>query len=252
MLWDCSTRMRCSGPQLQIIASKPLCMTDAPQELTNMTDNGANDLYASGLQIDDILAIQSIYNANYDTRHTDTIYGLNHGFGTTTDATKEFHLHHLGWRWHQPHRCEHLHRLFHYRFERRAFLLDRLQRFRLRYGGQQCRDCLHDTVIQNAIASFGATTIIGNQWNNVLVGQEGNDLLYSDGNVYTGSQGSGQGADSVGNAIAGGFYQWSSDTYYNAPPTTQHDVLIGYQGDDTLSSGKGDNVLDGGYYQERT
>ena len=56
------------------------------------TFTGTSSLYVSGLQIDDILAIQSIYGANYSTRADNTVYGIGNGFGVmnTSGTPSEF------------------------------------------------------------------------------------------------------------------------------------------------------------------
>ena len=228
--------------------------SQALEQFTIMDSNPAHALpgmtgaYLSGLQLDDVLAIQSIYGANFGTRYTDTVYGLGQGFGTTgsTDATKEFIY--TIWDGGGTNLIDATIYTGYSTIDLREGHFSSIGYGDSGYGTAANNVAIaYGAVIQNAIASFGASTLIGNQWNNILVGQEGNDLLYSDGNVYTGSQGTGQGADSVGNAIAGSLWQWSSDPNYVAPPTMQSDVLIGGQGQDTFYSGIGNNVLDGGY-----
>jgi Ca2+-binding RTX toxin-like protein len=89
-------------------------------------------------------------------------------------------------------------------------------------------------VIENAIGGGGNDNLIGNAWNNVLYGGIGADDIYGDGFSFDHSPGFlDSDSNRPGPAAA---LNWSGD-----------DVLIGGAGNDVLIGGKGNDVLHGGY-----
>ena len=101
------------------------------------------------------------------------------------------------------------------------------------------------TVIENAIGTSGADILIGNAWNNVLFGGDGNDKIYGDGTTYDGDAGphaENENADSSSTV-----YHWGPDAIAPATDLSGNDVLIGGNSDDILYGGLGNDVLDGGY-----
>jgi Ca2+-binding RTX toxin-like protein len=103
------------------------------------------------------------------------------------------------------------------------------------------------TVIENAIGTSGADTLIGNAWNNVLFGGDGNDKIYGDGATYDGDAGphaANANADSSSTV-----YGWGPDAVAPATDLSGNDVLIGGYGDDYFYGGLGNDVIHGGYVQ---
>ncbi len=214
------------------------------------------ELYVSGLQMADIVALQSIYGRNYATRGTDdantasvneanTLYKEGQGFGATAtdpfvytiwdgagvdvvDASSYSH----------------------------AVLVDLRQGKFSSIGASAdenfaplgnaerqdaglARDNLgiaHYAIIENAIGTNDTghkDILIGNAWNNVLYGGDGTDKIYGDGVSYDTDVGfRDNDANRPGDDAAA---DGSGD-----------DVLIGGNGDDTLYGGKGNDILHGG------
>ena len=237
-------------------------------------------VYVSGLQMDDMWAIQDIYGANFETRLSDDIYGMGHGFssssstgfvstiwdgggqnvidarsytgaaiinlnqgefsslgpGDTGYVASSGHSAYAGPNgWENPNG---------YNFNGIAY-----QNLAIADG----------TVIQDAIGTQGADTLVGNLWNNVLAGAGtgGFNTIYSDQTVYdqTLTTSLGPGTDWVGYAKAQvaasnttyNYAAWAGDPNYVAPPTLKNDVLIGYGDNNGFYVGKGNDVIDGGY-----
>jgi Ca2+-binding RTX toxin-like protein len=227
------------------------------QQFTVMSHNlmgNMSNTYLSGLQLDDVAAIQSIYGANYSTRndpnspdHGNTIYGIGHGFGALDT---------------NGHPTEFIYTIwdggginiidasgFTYSPGNGAFIDLRQGSFSdigPADGGAKAINNVaiaYGAVVQNAIGTSGDDALIGNQWNNVLYGAGGNDSIYADGLTKNGDPGANWDAHN-GSQYA----QWANPNYV-APPTGAdiHDVLLGGAGDDVLYAGIGTDVLHGGY-----
>lgn len=214
-------------------------------------DNDGNGLYydsthplwAYGLQLLDVAAIQGIYGINYDTRSGDTLYDLA-SIGRDDDASKAF----LYTIWDGG----------------GTNVLDTTgfsgaAKVDLRQGefssigsngnGQDGFDPLgtgrdvnnlsiaYHALIQNAITPQDNSILVGNAWNNVLFAGGNNSKIYSDGIVYNNDAGFITG-------ISG-----DSNDPNNSIPSIQNDVLIGGLGNTTFYSSLGSNVI-AGYYDE--
>ena len=227
---------------------------------------GLSGVFLTGLQMDDILAVQSIYGANYATRDTSSLYGLGWGFGdlgSTTPAKFAYTIWDGGgtniidassysgrsivnlnegafssigpadtgntgdWNKNEDN--------YGSSFDGIAY-----QNVAIAYGA----------IIQNAIGSQGASILIGNQWNNVLAGAPGysGNTFYSDGTLdgFTQIDWSHNGSSSTVGTL------WTDPNYITPAPNTssgsmKEDVLIGDGASNTFYSGIGNTVIDGGY-----
>jgi Ca2+-binding RTX toxin-like protein len=206
---------------------------------TNALYNGSSTtpLYAYGLQVNDIAAIQDIYGRNYGTRGDNTLYDFGQGLGRAGDASNAF--------------------IYAIWDGGGTNVIDTTGftgavRIDLRQGefssigsngnGQDGYDptagrdidnvaIAYHTLIQNAITTQDNSVLVGNEWNNVLYAGGNNSKIYTDGIVYNNDTG-----------FIAGVVGDSSDPN-NSIPSIQNDLLIGGVGATTFYSGLGSNVL---------
>ncbi len=243
------------------------------------------NLWPTGLQLLDIAAIQALYGRNYATRTGDDTYSATMAFDSpaTNDAfiytiwdgggTDEINASgYSDWVIVDLRQGE---------FSSIGRTLDYGQTSAYQNpirGAGMAEDNLsiaYFTVIENATGTndSGSTgginhgdILIGNAWNNTLTGLDGDDYLYGDGVVYTGSTGGYAGflgvdlddqfdADQDGDATNDYVDEtrpWESDPSkagYNpkyADDLSGQDHLIGGDGNDKLYGGAGNDILDGG------
>ncbi len=103
----------------------------------------------------------------------------------------------------------------------------------------------YHAIIENAIGTNGNDTLIGNEWNNILYGGSGNDTIYGDGVSYDGDAGYHD-----ANTIVDGtstVYSWGPDAIAPAADDSGDDILIGGAGNDLFFGGKGNDIIHGGY-----
>lgn len=218
------------------------------QRYSIMSYNTVEGVYATGLQLLDIAAIQDTYEQrNYTTRAGDTEYALGKGLGFA------------GWG------------------EDQAFLytiwdgsgtdeinvsdFSHAAKIDLRQGsfssiGVDAFDnaainnvaIAYFTVIENATGTGDESVgdiLIGNAWDNHLSGGAGNDNIYGDGYLFDGDNGFLGEDDGVG-----GFYDpyraWGIGNAQYASDLSGDDTLDGGAGNDYLSGGAGDDTLIGG------
>jgi len=217
---------------------------DSPQYTIMSPDStafpGMSTVYLSGLQIDDIVAIQSIYGANYSTRGTDTIYGMGFGFGATASSEFVYTI----WDGGGTNIIDATG--YTYSSGNGAYIDLRQGAFSsigVADSGvaQNNVAVAYGALIQNAIGTdTGNDALVGNAWNNVLYGAGGNDSIYADGITKDATVGPDW------NATNGSAWNNSNDSYL-ASGSSVHDVLIGGSGDDVLYAGVGSDLLHGGY-----
>lgn len=210
----------------------------------SLYDGSGHALFAYGLQIFDIAAIQGIYGADYTTRSDNTLYDFGNGLGRAGSVSNAF--------------------IYAIWDGGGTNILDTTgftgaAKVDLRQGefssigsngnGQDGFDPLntsrdidnvsiaYHTLIQNAIVTQNNSVLVGNEWSNVLFAEGTNSKIYSDGVVYNNDTG-----------FITGVSGDTSDPN-NSVPSIQNDVLIGGLGDTTFFSGLGSNVLVG-YYNE--
>lgn len=203
------------------------------------------DVYASGLQLYDIAAIQEIYGRNYSTRTGNSIYdilGMSHS-GNSDDAFL-----YTIWDGAGEDTID-------ARMSTVSAEIDLRQgRFssigKDVYGLSLDKDVdasagdpdpgnvaiAYHTIIENAWGTDQNDIIIGNAWNNILIGEDGDDTLYGDGIVYDGNEGYGanDGNHESGSGIAA------------ATDGSGDDELHGGAGNDILYGGAGNDLLIGG------
>jgi hypothetical protein len=232
-------------------------------------------VYPSGLQMDDILAIQSIYGANYTTRETNTFYGLGWGFGTLGSTSTAQFIYTI-WdgggtnvidasKYSGPSIINLNEGQFSSIGPASTDNTGDWNKNIDDYGSSFSGIAYHNVaiaygaIIQNAIGTEGSTIFIGNLWNNVLAASTtvGSNTFYSDQNLYPttlsgGNLGPGiDWSENSGTAMgqtASGAYAWNDPSpNYSPVPPLKDDVLIGYGNGNTFHSGTGSNVIDGGY-----
>ena len=209
------------------------------QQYTIMSYNPHISVYASGLQLLDIAAIQDTYGQrNYDTRDENTEYALGQGLGFAGASENDAFLYTI---WDGGGTAD----------EIDASDFTDGVKIDLRQGefssigvnglGGDALDNVavaYYTVIENAVGTddnVGAgDTIIGNAWNNRLEGGAGADQIYGDGVVYDGDAGFGAAA--------------SEDDPYRSYGTRDgiHGAAANGSGDDVLIGGAGADRIDGG------
>jgi len=211
---------------------------------------GSGLVYATGLQLYDIAAIQSIYGYNNNTRVGDTTYtvgltaaGTPQAFGS--DPSKPF----LYTIWDgggtntidaSPYTTPVEIDLRQGNFSSIGVRTDGTP---VPFDAQATADnpdpgnvaIAYHTLIQNAIGGSGNDVLIGNSSNNVLTAGTGNDYLFGNGVVYDGNPG----------------FAAIDPNDPNDPnrsiPTQKHDILIGGPGNDIFMPGAGLNsIVSGG------
>jgi len=218
-------------------------------------------VYLSGLQLEDISAMQSIYGRNYATRGTDdpgttgvneadttytwgTFSGVVQAFGSGTSAPFVYTI----WDgagtdvinaggYSDPVEIDlrqgHFSAIGKSGSGSAAVAFDHVDGS----GNETDHGNVaigYYAVIENGIGSDGADNLIGNAWNNALYGGAGADDIYGDGLSYD--------ADA-------GFH--TDDTNRPGPSASANlsgdDILLGGTGNDILVGGKGNDLLHGGY-----
>lgn len=183
----------------------------------------------TGLQLFDIASTQEIYGRNFNTRNYDTEYKAGNGFGEA-GADGDTAFIYTIWDGGGGDVVD-------------ASAYDEWVHIDLRQGafssigedGNNGRAIdnvaiAYYTVIENATGTNHGDILIGNAWNNVLRGEEGNDHLYGDGVVKDGDVGFGTDRSDL-------------DTYTVPDGLSADDG----SGDDTLNPGLGADLAYGGY-----
>ena len=230
------------------------------QKYTMMSYNAAPEMsvplitthYPSGLQLYDIAAIQDIFGSrNYETRTEGTTYTIENMNPSADDSTPFLYTIWDGGgtdkidasSWNSPVQIDL--RQGHFSSIGDDALLGIIN---FDSGGQDNGNVAiaFYTVIEDAFGSSLHDTLIGNAWNNVLYGADGNDKLYGDGFTYDGEAGFHEedtmhpDKDDNQNNDIGTYVDASRDD-------SGDDVLIGGADNDTLYGGRGSDVLHGGF-----
>lgn len=217
------------------------------QKYTMMSYIPHGGVYATGLQLLDIAAIQDTYGQrNYSTRSGDTAYTLGQGLGFYGASPEDAFLYTI-WD------GSGLDVIDASAFNVGAVIDLRQGEFssigRNATGGPAVDNVAiaYYTVIENATGTSEADILIGNAWNNTLIGGGGNDRIFGDGASVA--------DDSFVNSIKGadhGFRDVDPFRAYgtgNPAPATDGsgaDILNGGIGNDFLYGGAGNDVLTGG------
>lgn len=216
-------------------------------EVNPDTTENSNYVYASGLQMLDILAIQSIYGRDYsgdrgaNGAHINTVYGYGHGFGDTVNTSfiytiwdgagadvidasnytaaqidlRQGHFSSIGFQGDGS----------------TAIKWDNANGDGVDHGNVGI--ALY-AVIENAIGTDNGDVLVGNEWGNVLYGGIGVDTIYGDGIIFDG---------------VSGFH--NNDANRPGPNAAADlsgdDILIGGADNDLFYGGKGNDVIHGGY-----
>jgi Ca2+-binding RTX toxin-like protein len=225
------------------------------EDLTYTNPDMASSVHPSGLQLYDILALQSLYGMNWYTRNDDTVYSIGHGFGA--DATKAFMytiwdgggtdvIDATGYSGAEIDlRQGHFSSIGLQSDSGSAIAFDTPAS-----SGTDEYDAgnvaiAYNAIIENAIGTSSADTLIGNAWNNVLYGAGGNDTIYGDGITY--DTVAGNVAENTFADASGTTYAWGPDAIAPATNLSGDDILIGGAGDDYFYGGKGNDIIHGGY-----
>ena len=209
------------------------------QRYTMMSYEDYNGVYASGLQLLDIIALQDAYGErNYTTRSDDTEYKLGYGLGFTGVETDGF----LYTIWDGGGEDV----IDASGFTTLGAIIDLRQGefSSLGYQADGTTPIFNNvaiayyTIIENAVGTQNNDRIIGNAWDNILSGGSGDDIIYGDGTLITGDvvlSNLGKTA-TVGFGSGEGEYESGSGV---APSSngSGNDILIGGEGDDLLYGG---------------
>ncbi len=221
--------------------------------LAGMDTSGPNNEVApSGLQLFDIAAIQEIYGRNYATRHTDTtyskitafasvrpndafIYTIWDGGGNDTVSADGFYESGIG-----------AGAISGATIDLRQGEFSSIGSSVIAAKAVDNVAIAYHTVIENAKGSIKGDVIIGNAWDNILDGGDGDDELYGDGIVYDSNAGFGanDGNHDVSNPSMKAAADNSGNDILNGG--IGYDKLYGGSGNDTLIGGAGDDTMDGG------
>jgi len=217
--------------------------------LNGMNPSGADDdVLPFGLQLLDIAAIQEIYGRNYDTRSDDTTYSEMTAFSSTRPNDAFIYTIWDGDGYDEIDASDYADFV---KIDLRqgefssigksadsTFTSDRDGDSTNETGLAEDNVAIaYHTVIENATGTNDTSKgdiLIGNSWDNVLRGLDGNDKLYGDGVVYDGET---------------GFIEEDDDDYDDPNayvPDVDYDELHGGAGDDELYAGSGDDRLFGG------
>lgn len=198
-----------------------------------------------GLQVMDIVAIQEIYGRNYNTRTGDTAYSSETAFASTRPNDAFIYT---IWDGDGADTID----ASGYDNPGGAIIDLRQGEFSsIGYDaeGNNAKNNLaiaYYTIIEDAIGTDNADTIIGNAWDNILDGGDGDDRLFGDG-VSLRQDFRGWFITHAGQV---GFHE--EDEEFERPGVeaaadgSGDDWLYGGDGDDHLYGGRGDDVLDGG------
>ncbi|HIF26202.1 MAG TPA: hypothetical protein EYG18_01795 [Micavibrio sp.] len=210
----------------------------------DVTSSLEDTVYAGGLQLYDIAALQSEYGRNYNTRDTNTTYSASTAF--TSNNTFGAFIYTI-WDGGGNDTID----ASTYTNSQGAVIDLRQGEFSsigYNANGGAATDNVaiaYHTIIEGAIGTSYSDIIIGNAWDNTLKGGDGNDRIFGDGLTVS--------LDSlvsqIKNAEAG--YGTSSGEYEtaknNVAPNINNsgdDKIIGGAGDDTIYGGAGEDIAD--------
>lgn len=187
----------------------------------------------TGLQLNDILDIQSIYGRNYTTRDENNVYKPGNGFNANPSIAFLYTIWDGGG----------IDAIDVSGYGRSAFVDLRQGSFSSIGHNASGTAAVENVaiayfaVIENARGSNYDDFIIGNAWDNAVFGGDGADNIFGDG--VTTVDGS------------AGFRDNDPDNSRPGPNAASddsgNDVLLGGGGSDTLYGGKGDDILHGGF-----
>ena len=202
-------------------------------------EKASGNPYPSGLQLYDIAALQAIYGRNYDTRAGETAYSKSGAFASTLDDGAFVYTIWDGGGTDAIYAVDYS----------SAAQIDLRQGHFSSIGNRGDGTAVafdndaydagnvaisYYSIIENATGTNDASKgdiLIGNAWNNVLRGLDGNDKLYGDGVVYD---------NNAGEAL----WEAQSGAPKAATDGSGDDTLIGGAGNDALYGGAGSDTAD--------
>ncbi|MCH6256468.1 type I secretion C-terminal target domain-containing protein [Puniceicoccaceae bacterium K14] len=250
ILHELGHTMGLKHPSGSLHAPKFTVMAD--EFMPGMLD-GSDYLASYGLQLYDIASLQDIYGSrNYDTRDTNTIYSKLGAFASTATNNAFIYTIWDGDGTDAIHATDYTDAV---KIDLRQGAFSSIGKsvdgsFAADRDGDGSNETglakdnvaiAFHTIIENATGTNDTSAgdiLVGNAWDNILRGLDGNDKLYGDGVVYDNDAGYGTGAgehDSSHNPTSG-----------PASNNSGADTLYGGDGDDELHGGAGDDLLDGG------
>lgn len=210
--------------------------------------NPDKPLFAYGLGLMDLAALQESYGRNYSMRGSDTVYSMNNGFGRDGDAKKAFMY--TIWDGGGTDIIDASSFLGPAKIDLRQGNFSSIGTTGKRADGQESgfdpvtgREIknvaiAYHVIIENAKGTDldgGHDVIIGNDWNNILWGGRGEDKIYGSGYVYSDHDHGFVGVD-------------PNDPFDpNNSSHPDHDILIGGKDNDTLFGSLGSDLLVGGF-----
>ncbi|MGZ9107262.1 MAG: tandem-95 repeat protein [Micavibrio sp.] len=211
------------------------------QQYSMMSYNSHFGIYASGLQLLDIAALQETYGQrNYITRAGDTEYSLGKGLGFSGAEKTDAFLYTI-WDGGGIDVINASAFDINVTVDLRQGNFSSIGDFTLPINNVAIA---YYTVIENAIGTDDVAAgdiLIGNAWNNRLEGGMGNDRLYGDGVVYDGNAGFGA-LESEDDPYRS--YGARDGIHGAADNLSGDDALIGGAGNDFLYGGAGNDIAD--------
>jgi Ca2+-binding RTX toxin-like protein len=213
----------------------------------NHHEDMASGIWAHGLQLYDIAAIQSIYGVNTTTRNTNTTYSIGNGFGATASTAFIYTI----WDGGAVDKIDATGYSDAVQIDLRQGQFSSIGKSGIStnavaFDSSSSDDngnvaIAYNTVIENAVGTGQGDIIVGNAWNSTIWGAAGNDRLYGDGVVTSGTSDIAAAGDAGLNATASG--DSGADTLYGEAGL---DLIYGGDGADLLDGGADEDIIYGG------
>ena len=192
----------------------------------------------SGLQRDDIAAIQSIYGANYTVRTENNKYGLGAGFSSNPADAFIYTI----WDGYGVDTIDASAYYYAARIDLRQGQFSSIGVDSSSNAAEDNVAIAYYAVIENAIGTAAENEIIGNAWSNVIYGGGADDIIYGDSDSYGDDEFKDDDTRNPGIVRPGASA---------AADGSGNDILLGGTGNDAIWGGAGNDILHGGYIKSQ-